>query len=271
MYMPDLGRTTTMDPHAESYFSVSSYSFYANNPLSFIDPSGKDLLFWQWEEDENLTAGGSWKQVTYDKLNKETQKGLEAFAKTKSGFSFLSKFANKGDKIGNVEFGETGEYANHNLNYGEWEGDIYDAEGSAPLPINRSVSGPMQEGKTSNYIDFYLRVRCSLENSKINIPETIGHEAFLHISQYMDDYVKAFEANDLKGAESILEKHSSGNPNGARDHMDMYNKTQKASNYYKFINQLKGILNPGEVQKHVMKERIKNYNHAKYYLKKSSN
>ncbi|MCX2682148.1 hypothetical protein OOZ15_19535 [Galbibacter sp. EGI 63066] len=265
-YMPDIVRTPTMGPHAESYFSVSPYSFFANNPISFVDPTGEDILFWQWERDDELTLGGTWKQVTYDQLDEKTQKGLEAFAKTESGFAFFSKFANKGDKIGSVEFGATGDYANHNLNFGELETGN---EGGTPPPINQSAFGPMQEGKTNNYVDFFLRVNYNIENSEINIPETIGHEAFLHLSQYVDDYIKAFEANDSEGAQTIIDKHQEGNPSGARDHLSMYYKTKKAQKYYTFINQLKSIFNPREVQKHIDNERAKNYNHAKFKLKKS--
>jgi RHS repeat-associated protein len=35
-------RTTTLDPHADSYHSVSAYSFLDNNPINTIDPTGMD-------------------------------------------------------------------------------------------------------------------------------------------------------------------------------------------------------------------------------------
>jgi RHS repeat-associated protein len=43
-YMPDIGRTSTQDPHAENYYNLSSYSFLNNNPLLFVDPDGKDFI-----------------------------------------------------------------------------------------------------------------------------------------------------------------------------------------------------------------------------------
>ncbi len=43
-YMQDLGRTTTVDPHAENYYSLSPYSFLNNNPILFIDPDGRDFI-----------------------------------------------------------------------------------------------------------------------------------------------------------------------------------------------------------------------------------
>ena len=39
-----LGRTTTMDPLTEKYYSLSPYLWCAGNPLKFIDPSGKETL-----------------------------------------------------------------------------------------------------------------------------------------------------------------------------------------------------------------------------------
>lgn len=42
-YDPYSVRTTTLDPHADSYPSLSPYSWVANNPLSIIDPDGRDI------------------------------------------------------------------------------------------------------------------------------------------------------------------------------------------------------------------------------------
>ncbi|MDY0089013.1 MAG: RHS repeat-associated core domain-containing protein, partial [Flavobacteriaceae bacterium] len=39
-YMQDLGRTTTLDPMAEMFYSISPYSFLNNSPLITIDPTG---------------------------------------------------------------------------------------------------------------------------------------------------------------------------------------------------------------------------------------
>ena len=44
MYDPLINRTWQLDPHAESYYSVSPYSWAANNPLQFIDPDGRDIV-----------------------------------------------------------------------------------------------------------------------------------------------------------------------------------------------------------------------------------
>jgi RHS repeat-associated protein len=41
-------RTTTLDPHGDSYVNVSGYSFLNNNPLRFIDPTGRDVTETAW-------------------------------------------------------------------------------------------------------------------------------------------------------------------------------------------------------------------------------
>ena len=39
---PALGRFNTVDPMAEKYYSISPYAHCLNNPMKYIDPSGKD-------------------------------------------------------------------------------------------------------------------------------------------------------------------------------------------------------------------------------------
>ena len=44
-----LGRTTTMDPLTEKYYSLSPYLWCAGNPLKFIDPDGNDVAVLHYE------------------------------------------------------------------------------------------------------------------------------------------------------------------------------------------------------------------------------
>jgi len=43
-YYPAIGRTLTIDPLAEKYYSISPYAWCANNPVKYIDPDGRDLF-----------------------------------------------------------------------------------------------------------------------------------------------------------------------------------------------------------------------------------
>ncbi|UKB85361.1 hypothetical protein LF887_06970 [Chryseobacterium sp. MEBOG06] len=42
-YMPDLGRWNGIDQLAESYHMASPYAYVMNNPISFLDPDGRDV------------------------------------------------------------------------------------------------------------------------------------------------------------------------------------------------------------------------------------
>ena len=48
-YYPAICRTTTMDPLAEKYYATSPYAWCGNNPISNVDPEGKDV----WELNAN--------------------------------------------------------------------------------------------------------------------------------------------------------------------------------------------------------------------------
>ncbi len=104
------------DPMFEKYPSISPYTYCANNPLKFVDPTGEKINVFHFVGDGN--QGGTWKP---GHMNSKTAKLLENFAKTKVGYAFLSQYAEAGQKIGSVEFKSDGKYADQNLNFCEFD------------------------------------------------------------------------------------------------------------------------------------------------------
>ncbi|MDR2955001.1 MAG: hypothetical protein LBV43_07965 [Prevotella sp.] len=51
-YESAIGRFTTVDPHAENYYSHSPYAYVGNNPIIRMDPTGMD---WYEDEDGNVS------------------------------------------------------------------------------------------------------------------------------------------------------------------------------------------------------------------------
>ena len=43
-YDPATGRFLSIDPMAEKYYNISPYAYCANNPMRYIDPTGKDIV-----------------------------------------------------------------------------------------------------------------------------------------------------------------------------------------------------------------------------------
>ncbi len=58
-YMPDLGRWNGIDQLAESYHSISPYTYVANNPVSNTDPDGR----WIYEDGSIGQAPSTWSML----------------------------------------------------------------------------------------------------------------------------------------------------------------------------------------------------------------
>lgn len=101
MLMSDLGRTTTMDPLAEKYYSISPYAWCAGNPIRLVDLDGKDpiyakkgFLFWKHVE----LIGDDGKQSSNSYLVRgKVQKNVEAA--TKNGEKYNGDLSESNDVI----------------------------------------------------------------------------------------------------------------------------------------------------------------------------
>ncbi len=82
-YDPALGRFTTQDRFAEKYLDLTPYQYAANNPILFIDVNG-DSIFGGFANSED--GADIWE-------------GLESFAATDEGKSFLLSYMYDGEEI----------------------------------------------------------------------------------------------------------------------------------------------------------------------------
>ena len=85
-YDPALGRTWQIDPHSENYLNLSPFSWVANNPILFTDPTGMDI-----------DLGNLYDQDDDGNYIYETMiRAFEAFAVTKVGKEWIASRAQEG-------------------------------------------------------------------------------------------------------------------------------------------------------------------------------
>jgi len=92
MQDPQLGRWFNVDPLAEKYFSLSPYTFVANNPIIYFDPDGKRIII-SYKDDD-----GKKRKAYYDAENN--------VAKDKKGNIVTSTALNKIVKSLNNRIGD---------------------------------------------------------------------------------------------------------------------------------------------------------------------
>lgn len=230
-----LGRWHSVDPKAEKFYSLSPNIAFANNPLLFIDPTGEEIFIYHWVSDGD--GGGKWVQ---GHMNKDSQKQLEAFAKTKEGYAFLSQYAKAGQKIGSVEFKADGKYAEQNLNFAE-----FDEYNVAPGTYS------MREEKGKLNFDIQLNTAYIDEpNGKEAYSLAIGHEAFIHMDQVDDKLIKAYKEKDIKTFNLIKQQEAKDAAvSGDIDHKKYINGDPAFSRFNTYSSQLKQVLNPQSVEK----------------------
>jgi RHS repeat-associated protein len=116
-YMADLGRTSTIDPLAEKFYSFSPQSFLNNNPLTFVDPTGMAADGWITQEIDGE------KSHTYNSTVNTVEEAKAA------GYEGVT------DVNAALKVSMEGEYS-YNLNA---DGTVSDGEGNG-LVVNSGVS-----------------------------------------------------------------------------------------------------------------------------------
>ena len=161
-YMPDIVRTTTIDPLAEKFYSLSPQSFLNNNPLYFIDPTGESSLGFDWKPDEagNLIAekgdntatlatylGTTTQDVTNRFTLKSTGERLPENHQFKEGAKVtLNNNATRAISRSNGVASDTGSYVG-------WDStnDRYVCDDCAQMATNGEEITPQNAGKYSQF------------------------------------------------------------------------------------------------------------------------
>ena len=159
-YESAVGRFTTVDPHAENYYSWSPYMYCANNPILNIDPTGED--YWSTTDPKEIArfldaakaAKGStnvissfnyesWSHARDEQVLEAVEGGLTYNDETRMLHgSYLTKEANPASSTGY-------EYISNALSVPA----MSTGKGSVgPMPQLQAASGRMEP----MYVEFYV-------------------------------------------------------------------------------------------------------------------
>ena len=213
----------SVDPMWEEYAGMSPYNYCAGNPVVMVDPDGRDIRIHHQEGDPYNGYG----PMTEGHISKEMENNLIAFASTPSGYSFLSKYAKAGYKIGDVTFTEDGPYSNHIL-------DIYEYD--APNINN----GSYEAIKGENCVIFVIKLNQGNPNKEEGVAITTGHELFIHMDNHDTEAILEFLSGNFDSYKSA--RKNADNEKKEEDHIGYATNQEK---YTKRMNQyfqeLKGL------------------------------
>ena len=79
---------------------------------------------------------------------------------------------------------------------------------------------------------------------------TIGHESFVHLTQYAYDLIEAFDSGDMAKVEKLLnERKGFANKFKTPEHSGYVKGSKEYQRMRAYVSQLKKVLNPKEVEK----------------------
>ena len=201
-YDAALGRFTTVDAMAESYYIVSPYAYCGNNPVRFIDPTGMDV--WPFGEEElamikNTLRKEEQQYIILDDngyINKELLNSCESKSENfnalkdlvNSNYNIIVKLDNSYSYID-----DNGNKQNRVMNYIEADEDFADKNFEYTNGLTTGEGGnngvTLLPGKGESGInssdDSKIEIIINEKLSKVGRAETYSHEANGHGLMYV--------------------------------------------------------------------------------------
>ena len=172
-YDPAIARFNKIDRFTEEYTNMSPYHFTSNNPISFREIKGDSINVAKiYERNDD----GEYK-------NPNQVKAFESFAKTKTGYNYLSQFAAKGQKVGNLpSFKADGKLHTEKMDI------VFGTE-----PTQDGASGTTGLEQKNGRWEFSVNFNDS-SNKVYDNAQALTHELFVHVENYLGD----LKDNNLK-------------------------------------------------------------------------
>ncbi len=178
MYDPQIMRWMAVDPHADYYTGSSPYAAFANNPIIFLDPDGRDVIISWKEGDETKTLTYSYEKDrkfadgTSDFVKNTVNSLDQLYSKSALNITF-----GEGDKASKVDvLGKFMEGKDHNLTIVEGTSNKYDPE-SNTVTFNSSQGAEFRKDLDKGWTE---------ENTgKNSASALLGHEI---IHGYNDEF-----------------------------------------------------------------------------------
>ncbi len=182
-YDPQIGRWTTVDPVANKYYSLSPYIYVANNPLIFIDPNGKKIVYAANLTDEqrqiyearlsNLRTSNKYFSTIYNRLDASEQTYTLHLGNAKSG---LGEFRPRRYGGGSIDF-KSMNYFNDDYSFIEeffhaYQADYYGVETMIDMDGDGDIPGASNKELEARF----FKMAISAEGDNWSTVEAPGQE-----------------------------------------------------------------------------------------------